>query len=55
MTSALIDHVLPNLQNLSIWECAAGDGRLARAIRAANYTVLASDIVPRGNGFGGVE
>jgi hypothetical protein len=47
----LIDHVLPSLQDLPIWECAAGDGRLARAMCAANYTVLASDIEPRGEGI----
>jgi hypothetical protein len=48
LTEALIKHVLADLQNSAIWECAAGDGRLAAALRAVGYTVFASDIAPRG-------
>jgi hypothetical protein len=29
-----------------IWECAAGDGRLVKALRGAGYTVTASDVEP---------
>jgi hypothetical protein len=49
LTKALIEHVLPNLQNAVIWECAAGDGRLGEALRIAG--LLASDIEPRGEGI----
>lgn len=51
LTDALIEHVLPNLPCEPIWECAAGDGRLAQAIRGAGYPVIASDIEPRGDGI----
>jgi hypothetical protein len=47
----LTDFVLPELNNKLIWECCAGDGRLAQAMRTAGYTVLASDIKPRGAGI----
>jgi hypothetical protein len=47
---APIEHVLPELRTGVIWECAAGDGRLAQTMRAASYTVLSSDIEPRGAG-----
>jgi hypothetical protein len=47
LTEALIEHVLPSLPQTPIWECAAGDGRLAQAMRAAGYTVLASDVEPQ--------
>jgi hypothetical protein len=43
--------VLPELPTAAIWECAAGDGRLARALGAAGYAVLASDIDPRAEGI----
>jgi hypothetical protein len=39
--------VLPNLPKAPIWECAAGDGRLAHALQAAGHIVFASDIEPR--------
>jgi hypothetical protein len=51
LINALIKHVLPKLPAAAIWECAAGDGRLAQAMRAAGYTVLASDIEPRAEGI----
>jgi hypothetical protein len=43
--------MLPDLPCEPIWECAAGDGRLAQAIRGAGYPVIASDIGPRGDGI----
>ena len=54
LTWALIHHVLrslPSLQPMLVWECAAGDGRLAQDLRADGYTVLASDIAPRAGGI----
>jgi hypothetical protein len=53
LTRALTHNVLPCLQPTLVWECAAGDGRLAQAMRAAGYTVIASDIAPRGEGIEG--
>jgi hypothetical protein len=47
LTRALIEHVLPDLPLAPLWECAAGDGRLASAMRAAGHSVVASDIEPR--------
>ena len=51
LTEALVKHVLPELPTVAIWECAAGDGRLAWALRAAGCTVVASDIEPRAYGI----
>jgi hypothetical protein len=48
LTWALVTRVLPYLPPGPVWECAAGDGRLADAMRAAGRIVLASDILPRG-------
>lgn len=45
--SALVRHVLPHLPNGSVWECAAGDGRLARAIAAEGRQVIATDLYPQ--------
>ena len=35
LIGALIPHVLPTLPAGPVWECAAGDGRLAAAMRDA--------------------
>jgi hypothetical protein len=51
LIDALIQHVLSELSPAAIWECAAGDGRLAQALSAAGYAVLASDIDPRAVGI----
>jgi hypothetical protein len=51
LTEALIMHVLPELPTKAVWECAAGDGRLVRALRAGGYTAFASDIEPRAEGI----
>ena len=48
---ALIHHVLSSLPPRPLLEFAAGDGRLVHPLRAAGYTVLASDIAPRGEGI----
>lgn len=36
---------------LRIWEPCAGDGAIAKPLRAAGYKVLATDIVDRGAGY----
>ncbi|MFC4168418.1 hypothetical protein [Teichococcus aestuarii] len=38
-----------------IWECAAGDGAMARVLIAAGYETHSTDLVPRGWGLGGVD
>lgn len=49
-TRALLDReVFPG----SVYECACGDGAMARVIEAAGYRVMASDIVDRGYGEAG--
>lgn len=39
----------------SIWECACGDGEMARVLESAGYRVRATDLYPRGYGKGGVD
>jgi hypothetical protein len=46
LSDALVHHVLPSLPPGPVWECAAGDGRLVAAMRAAGRTVFASDLMP---------
>lgn len=36
-----------------IWECACGDGAMARELTSAGYQVTATDLVDRGYGAGG--
>jgi hypothetical protein len=47
LTKALLDFVLPELPPGPIWECAAGDGRLARAIATGGRSVIATDLYPQ--------
>jgi hypothetical protein len=47
LITALIDHVLPLLPPATIWECAAGDGRVADAMARAKREVIASDLNPQ--------
>jgi hypothetical protein len=42
---ALAEHV--NLGGMRIWECAAGDGRMAEALKAAGASVYATDVERR--------
>jgi hypothetical protein len=44
LTAALVAHILPSLPGAPIWEPAAGDGALVRAIEATGQRVFASDI-----------
>jgi hypothetical protein len=41
---AFVKHVLPTLPSGVIWECAAGDGRLAAALRVTGREVIATDL-----------
>jgi len=47
LISALVEHVIPTLPAGPIWECAAGDGRLASAIEKAGRRVIMSDLFPQ--------
>jgi hypothetical protein len=38
-----------------IWECACGDGSMARALNEAGHKVLATDLYARGYGEAGVD
>jgi len=52
LRAALIMKVLPVLpSDLTIWECAVGDGALVDALRAAGRDVIASDVVRQRDGF----
>jgi hypothetical protein len=44
LIAALINDIVPRLPAGRIWEPAAGDGRLAEALRCVGRTVLASDV-----------
>ena len=50
LTAALVTHILPSLPRAPVWEPAAGDGALVRAIEATGYRIFAGDI-----GFGHVS
>jgi hypothetical protein len=38
-----------------IWECACGDGAMARVLKGAGHKVRATDLYPRGYGKSGVD
>ena len=38
-----------------VWECACGDGEMARVLEQAGYNVRATDLYPRGYGEPGVD
>jgi hypothetical protein len=44
---ALTQHILPALPLVPVWECAAGDGRLARTIAMTGREVIATDLFPQ--------
>ena len=44
LTAALVTHILPSLLRAPVWEPAAGDGALVRAIEATGCRILAGDI-----------
>ena len=39
----------------TLWECACGEGHLAKALENRGYKVIASDLIDRGYGEGGVD
>ena len=41
--------------NENIWECACGEGDLAKVFEKAGHNVLATDLIDRGYGVGGVD
>ena len=41
--------------NTNIWECACGQGHLAKVFEAHGYNVKATDLIDRGYGQGGVD
>lgn len=43
-----------NLPN-QIWECACGEGHLAKRLTELGYDVVSTDLVDRGYGIGGVD
>ena len=48
---------LMKIENLdkNIWECACGEGHLAKPLIRAGYNVKCTDIIDRGFGIGGVD
>ncbi len=53
-TEALI-RAMPHLAGQKIWECACGDGRLARVLEHHSCKVIGTDLIDRGYGEGGVD
>jgi hypothetical protein len=51
-TRALIEH---ERFEGEIWECACGDGAMARVFEGSGYKVRATDLYPRGYGEAGVD
>lgn len=41
--------------NKKIWECSCGQGHLAEVLRKNKFDVMASDLIDRGYGNGGVD
>lgn len=39
----------------AIWECACGDGAMAKVLEQAGYKVRATDLYPRGHGETGID
>lgn len=48
---------LIKLENLhrNIWECACGEGHLAKVFEAHGFNVMATDLIDRGYGMGGYD
>ncbi len=52
VTEALLKHLTPRG---AVWEPCCGDGAMARVLERAGHRVVASDLVDRGFGRGGVD
>jgi hypothetical protein len=55
LIDAYIDHILGRLPLKTIWECAAGDGRLGHAIQRANRAVIMTDKYPQASDVGELD
>lgn len=53
-TEALI-RAMPHLAGGKYWECACGDGRLAKVLEYHGCKVICTDLIDRGYGEGGVD
>lgn len=38
-----------------VWECACGEGHLAKVLKAHGHKVFATDLIDRGYGIGGID
>lgn len=49
--------LLLKIENIShnVWECACGEGHLAKVLVEKGYEVKATDLIDRGYGLGGVD
>ena len=49
--------LLLEIENIShnVWECACGEGHLAKVLVEKGYEVKATDLIDRGYGLGGVD
>lgn len=60
-TLAFLDREWPHLTRMAkaapffIWECACGDGAIARLLEGNGWTVWSTDLRDRGFGLGGVD
>ena len=56
-TDPIAAELLTKLEPLdkNIWECACGEGHLAKVFEAHGYNVKATDLIDRGYGIGGVD
>ena len=41
--------------NHSIWECACGEGHIAKVLENNGHTVISTDLIDRGYGVGGID
>lgn len=41
--------------NHSIWECACGEGHIAKVLESNGYSVISTDLIDRGYGVGGID
>ena len=39
----------------NVWECACGEGHLAKVLEAHGHKVLSTDLIDRGCGLGGID
>lgn len=39
----------------NVWECACGEGHLAKVLEAHGHKVLSTDLIDRGYGLGGID